>query len=109
LPDARSSWSSLIASQGTLILFSPTMRDVGTPLGSFTVGSLSFSYYRLVLIATPLAVLLLLYFIFNKTRFGVLARATIQAPHMASALGVDTSSQSSVSSSRDGFPTSMSD
>ncbi len=34
--------------------------------------------------------LVLLYLLFNKTRFGVLARATIQVPHMASALGVDT-------------------
>ena len=38
------------------------------------------------------AVLLLagLYLLFNRTRFGVLARATIQLPHMAEALGVDT-------------------
>jgi len=28
--------------------------------------------------------------LFNWTRFGVLARATIQVPHMAAALGVDT-------------------
>jgi len=56
---------SLIASQGTLILFGPTMRGVGTPLGSFTIGALSFSYYRLVLMATALAVLILLYLVFN--------------------------------------------
>ena len=39
------------------------------------------------------AVLLLagLYLLFNATRFGMLARATIQVPHMAAALGVDTS------------------
>jgi branched-chain amino acid transport system permease protein len=35
-------------------------------------------------------VLVLLYLIFNKTRFGVHARATIQVPHMAEALGVNT-------------------
>ena len=31
-----------------------------------------------------------LYIAFNATRFGTLARATIQVPHMAEALGVDT-------------------
>lgn len=81
---------SLIASQGTLILFGPTMQGIGTPFGSFSLGSLSYSYYRLVLFAAALLVLGLLYIIFNRTRFGVLARATIQEPHMANALGVDT-------------------
>ena len=81
---------SLIASQGTLILFGPTMQGIGTPLGSFSVGGLSYSYYRLVLFAASLLVLGLLYLIFNRTRFGVLARATIQVPNMANALGVDT-------------------
>lgn len=81
---------SLIASQGTLILFGPTMQGIGTPLGSFSVGGLSYSYYRLVLFAASLLVLVLLYLIFNRTRFGVLARATIQVPNMANALGVDT-------------------
>lgn len=82
--------ASLIASQGTLILFGPTMQGIGTPFGSFSLGGLSYSYYRLVLFAAALLVLGLLYIIFNRTRFGVLARATIQEPHMANALGVDT-------------------
>jgi len=43
-----------------------------------------------VLIVAALAILAGLYFAFNKTRFGVRARATIQLPHMAEALGVDT-------------------
>jgi branched-chain amino acid transport system permease protein len=81
---------SLIASRGTLIVFGPTMQGVGTPLGSFSLGGLSYSNYRLVLLAAAISVLVLLYLIFNKTRFGILARATIQVPHMANALGVDT-------------------
>src|SRR6185503_12073271 len=46
--------------------------------------------YRLVLMAAAVIVLVALYVIFNKTRFGVHARATIQVPHMAEALGVNT-------------------
>ena len=81
---------SLIATQGTLIVLGSTMQGVGTPLGSFALGGLSYSVYRFVLIGAALAVLAFLYIVFNKTRFGVLARATIQVPHMAESLGVDT-------------------
>jgi urea ABC transporter permease protein UrtB len=81
---------SLIATQGTLIFLGSTMQGVGTPLGSFALGGLSYSVYRFVLIGAALAVLAFLYIVFNKTKFGILARATIQVPHMAESLGVDT-------------------
>ena len=81
---------SLIATQGTLIMVGSTMAGVGTPFGSFQVGAHSYSIYRIVLFVAALAVLGALYALFNWTRFGVLARATIQVPHMAAALGVDT-------------------
>jgi urea ABC transporter permease protein UrtB len=81
---------SLIASQGTLILLGPSLADISTPLGSVQIGDLSYSVYRFVLMAAAVAILLGLYLVFNFTRFGVLARATIQVPHMAEALGVNT-------------------
>ena len=82
---------SLIATQGVLILLGSTMQGVGTPLGSITVGEFSYSLYRLVLMASAPLLLLALYLLFYRTRQGVIARATIQVPHMARALGVDTS------------------
>ncbi len=81
---------SLMASQGTLILLGPSLPGVGTPLGSISVGPYSYSVYRLVLMAAAVAILVALYLLFNLTRFGALARATIQVPHMAEALGVNT-------------------
>lgn len=81
---------SLIATQGTLILLGSSMQGVGTPFGSFQVGAYSYSIYRLILFGAALVVLGGLYALFNFTKFGVLARATIQVPHMAAALGVDT-------------------
>ncbi|KTS09645.1 ABC transporter permease [Methylobacterium radiotolerans] len=81
---------SLAATQGTLILLGSSMPGIGTPLGSFTVGGYSYSTYRVVLMVAAVAVLAGLYIAFNATRFGTLARATIQVPHMAEALGVDT-------------------
>lgn len=81
---------SLIATQGVLIVFGSTMQGIGTPLGSFEVGGLSYSVYRLILMATAVALLLGLYVLFYRTRYGVIARATIQKPDMARALGVKT-------------------
>jgi branched-chain amino acid transport system permease protein len=81
---------SLIATQGTLIVLGSSVPGVGVPLGSFTVGAYSYSTYRLVLMVSALTILAGLYLGFNKTRFGIFARATIQLPHMAEALGVDT-------------------
>ncbi|MDX6750076.1 branched-chain amino acid ABC transporter permease (plasmid) [Geminicoccaceae bacterium 1502E] len=81
---------SLIATQGTLILLGSTMPGIGTPLGSFTMGGFSYSQYRIVLMAVAVLLLLALYLLFHHTRYGVVARATIQVPHMAKALGVST-------------------
>ncbi len=66
------------------------MQGIGTPLGSLTIGDRSYSAYRLVLMAAAVALLGGLYLLFYRTRFGVIARATIQKPQMARALGVDT-------------------
>jgi urea ABC transporter permease protein UrtB len=81
---------SLIASQGTLIVLGPGLPGVSTPLGSVQIGDLSYSVYRFVLMGAAAAILGGLYLLFNFTRFGLLARATIQVPHMAESLGVDT-------------------
>jgi urea ABC transporter permease protein UrtB len=81
---------SLIFSQGTLILLGSSFPGVSTPFGSFTVGAYSYSWYRLVLITAALLLLFALWFLVNRTQFGILARATIQVPHMAEALGVKT-------------------
>lgn len=81
---------SLIATQGVLIAFGSTMAGIGTPLGSIEIGERSYSAYRLVLMGMAIALLIGLYILFYRTRFGVIARATIQKPQMARALGVDT-------------------
>lgn len=81
---------SLIATQGVLIVLGSTMAGVGTPLGSIEIGARSYSAYRLVLMGMALGLLVGLYILFYHTRFGVIARATIQKPQMARALGVDT-------------------
>ncbi|MGN7871326.1 ABC transporter permease subunit [Paracoccus sp. 22332] len=82
---------SMIVTQGTLIVLGPSMQGVGTPFGSFTMGGYSYSVYRVILMIAALGTLALLWLMFTRTRFGLLSRATIQVPHVAEAMGVNTS------------------
>jgi urea ABC transporter permease protein UrtB len=79
---------SLIMTQGALLLLGSGAPGVGTPFGSVSFGGASFSVYRLVLVVVAVAVLVGLYLLFMKTRFGRHARATMQNAAMARALGV---------------------
>jgi urea transport system permease protein len=81
---------SLIVTQSMLLIVGSAVRGIGTPEGSFAIGGYSFSTYRLVLFGCAVAVLGGLYIIFMKTRFGVIARATMQNAAMAKALGART-------------------
>jgi urea ABC transporter permease protein UrtB len=79
---------SLVVTQGMLLLFGSTATGIGTPEGSFSVGDYHYSTYRLELFAAALLVLGCIYLVFMRTRFGVLARATMQDAAVAQALGV---------------------
>lgn len=81
---------SLIITQGTLVLLGSTMSGISTPLGGFAVGEHTYSTYRMVLVGVAVLVLAGLYVVFHHTTFGIHSRATIQAPHMAKATGIDT-------------------
>ena len=82
---------SLLLSQSALLIFGPQIKSVPTPFGSFALAELSYSYYRLFMLGIALITIAGLWALFRYTRFGVHARATMQNPRMARALGVDTS------------------
>lgn len=79
---------SLIVSQSFLVIFGPSFEGLQTPLSNFQLGAYSYSQYRLLLIIISILILILLYILFLKSNFGTLARATIENPQIASALGV---------------------
>lgn len=81
---------SLIVTQGMLVTLGSSWPGIGTPEGSFEVGEYTFSTYRLVLFAAAALVMVGLYLLFMRTGYGTLARATMQNPQMARALGVRT-------------------
>ena len=81
---------SLLLSQGALLAFGPQIKTVPTPMGSFSVGELSFSNYRVFLFIFSIFLIIGVWSIFNWTLFGLQARATMENPKMAKALGVNT-------------------
>jgi branched-subunit amino acid ABC-type transport system permease component len=80
---------SLILSQGTLLLLGPFMPSIQIPQGALRFGQYSFSVYWLALIAVSIAVVIALWWLYNRTTFGLQARAVMQNPAMAQALGVN--------------------
>lgn len=81
---------SLIVTQGMLVTLGSSWPGIGTPAGSFEVSPYTFSTYRVVLFVAAVLVMVGIYLLFMRTRFGVLARATTQNARMARALGVRT-------------------
>jgi urea ABC transporter permease protein UrtB len=81
---------SLVLVQAVTLIFGPSTNGIGTPLGSLHVGSYSFSQYSLVLIFAAAAMLTIVFWVFTRTSYGVMARAAVQNPSMAQALGINT-------------------
>ena len=82
--------TSVILSQGFLLVFGPSTLNVPTPFGSYPMGESTFGIYRMVLFGFAVALVLLVWLMFRYTKFGVLARATMENPGMAESLGVST-------------------
>ncbi|SAL81193.1 inner-membrane translocator [Caballeronia arvi] len=80
---------SLIMSQVAVYVFGATTQGISTPAGSLHVGGYSVSVYSILLIVSALALLAFVYAVFTRTKYGVMARAAVQRPQMASAVGID--------------------
>lgn len=72
-------------------IFGDTIQGVATPLGGFSIGSYRSSYYTLFLLAVAVAMMIIIYATMRYTRLGLIARATMQNPAMANALGINPS------------------
>lgn len=70
-------------------VFGNTTTGISAPLGSVIVADVSISAYKFFIIAIAALAVALMVLLLRYTRFGLIARATMQNPRMASALGVD--------------------
>jgi branched-subunit amino acid ABC-type transport system permease component len=80
---------SLIMAQVTVLAFGPSTQGISTPLGSVSIDGYSFSLYAFVLIGSAVLLMALVYLMFTRTRYGVMARAAVQNPAMAAAVGIN--------------------
>ncbi len=65
-------------------------RGVAPPLGSFALGAGRESFYSLFVIGVTAALVVAVFAFLGGTRWGLIARGTMQSPAMAEALCVDT-------------------
>jgi urea ABC transporter permease protein UrtB len=79
---------SLIIVQSMQDLYGPLTEGIPPPLGSTRIGSFSVPQYSFVLIGFAAAMLIAVYWLFMRTRYGVMARAASQLPDIAAATGV---------------------
>jgi branched-subunit amino acid ABC-type transport system permease component len=85
-------WGLSLAIIGLInIVLGPTTEGIATPLGFVSLGRYSMSLYQLFVIAVALTALGGTYLLFRHTRFGLVARATMQQPRMVAAAGINPS------------------
>jgi branched-subunit amino acid ABC-type transport system permease component len=80
---------SLLLGQGFLLVIGPSIRSLPTPFGSFSLGGFTYSYYRLFMFAVGFILVGGIWALLKYTKFGVEARATMENPTMAHALGIN--------------------
>ncbi len=85
------SWGiSIMLQQIIYIMFGPDIAGIDTPLGSFKIGNISYSWYRILLMVIAASVVAALAVLFKNTKFGLHSRATMQNREIASTFGVNT-------------------
>ena len=80
---------SLVMAQTVLLIFGSSPAGIKSPLGHFAIGRYSVSAYNILLIVAAIVLLVVVYLVFTKTRYGVMARAVTHDPKTAAALGID--------------------
>jgi branched-subunit amino acid ABC-type transport system permease component len=81
---------SLVLVQLAVIIFGPATQGIGTPLGSLHIGGYSISKYMIVIMSVTAFLVLLVYIVLSRTRYGIEAQAVTQLPQIASAMGINS-------------------
>jgi branched-subunit amino acid ABC-type transport system permease component len=84
-------WGLSLALVGAVtMIFGNTTSGVSTPLGSMSFGRYELSNYNFAIIGIAALTTLALFCALRFTRFGIIARATMQNPQMVGSLGVNS-------------------
>jgi branched-subunit amino acid ABC-type transport system permease component len=84
-------WGLSLAMVGAVtMIFGNTTSGVSTPLGSVAFGRYELSNYNFALMGVAIVTIVALWSALRFTRFGIIARATMQNAQMAGSLGVNS-------------------
>ncbi|AGI67637.1 ABC transporter permease protein [Octadecabacter antarcticus 307] len=81
----------MVFNQMAVLLFGTVTPGIGMPQWNFKIGDYSLAVYPIAMIGVAAAMLIFAYFLMTKTVYGMKARASIQQPEMAQAIGIDSS------------------
>ena len=81
----------MVFNQCAVLLFGTVSPGIGMPQGNFKIGDYSLAAYPIAMIAVAAIMLAFVFILMTKTVYGMKARASIQEPKMAQAIGIDSS------------------
>jgi urea transport system permease protein len=81
----------MVFNQVAVLLFGTVSPGIGMPQWSFKVGDYSLAVYPILMIFVAAVMLAFIYLLMTHTVYGMKARASIQQPQMAQAIGIDSS------------------
>jgi len=81
----------MVFNQAAVLIFGTVSPGIGMPQWNFKIGDYSLAVYPLAMIVVACMMLAFVYFLMTKTVYGMKARASIQDPKMAQAIGIDSS------------------
>ncbi|CCB67159.1 MULTISPECIES: urea ABC transporter permease subunit UrtB [unclassified Hyphomicrobium] len=84
---------SLVLMQGVRLIFGSDPKYISVPeifSTNIALGSASISTFRVIVLAITALLVLALWFLFYKTRFGIQVRAVVQNKEMASSFGINS-------------------
>ncbi|MGH1441322.1 MAG: branched-chain amino acid ABC transporter permease [Cellvibrionaceae bacterium] len=81
----------MIFNQAAVLLFGTVSPGIGMPQANITIGSYSLAVYPLAMILVAVLMVVFVYVLMTKSVYGMKARASIQQPKMAQAIGIDSS------------------
>jgi len=76
--------------QLAVLIFGTVTPGIGMPQYSLKIGAYSLAGYPLLMIGVAIAMALFVYFLMTRTVYGMKARASIQMPEMAQAIGIES-------------------
>jgi urea transport system permease protein len=81
---------SLVLYQAAVMVFGAVTPGLGFSFPSVSIGAYGISSYLLVLVAVAVLLTAALYVLLTRTNYGILARAAVQDPQMAAAIGIES-------------------